>query len=405
MSVTNAPENLIIREFTSSKQIKLFDSLLQSNLSGYLTFINPLKQIQWHLTLYQGQVLYATGGKHPLRRWQRNVTSFLPQIKFDLSSLYQPGQDLSLDHDYDGIEIDQPFWEYKLLHSWVERKKITEPQAENLIYSAITEILFDITQGIEVICRVEVDNSLIPLLKPISLASIIPEAQKQWQEWQDAMIADRSPNLAPVILQPNQLKQRTATQFYQDWFDLLNGELTLRDIAVVKKIPPFNIIQFFLPYIQSGIIGLVEVGDVGNPHNTDTVLLLDENKRKPLIACIDDSKVITSMMEQIFTVANYRFVAINNPLEAIPRLSECQPDLILLDLYMPEVDGYELCSQLRQNPNFAETPIIFLTSSDSVIDRIRSKMVGSSCFLQKTIDADKLIHTISEYLPSEVPEI
>ncbi len=398
MSVINVPENLIIREFTSSKQVKLFDSLLQAGLTGYLNFINPVKQNQWYFSLYKGQVLYATDNKYFLRRWQRNLVSFLPQINFDPSYVHQ----LSFDHNR--VEPSQTFWEYELLHSWVEQQQITFEQAQELIYSTVTEILFDITQGMEVICRVETDDSLSPLLAPISLASVIPEVKKQWQQWQDSMIADRSPNLAPVILQPNQLQKRTATQFYRAWSNLLNGELTLRDLAVTKKIPVLNIIQILLPYIQSGIIGLVEVGDAENADNSDTVLMLDEDQQKPLIACIDDSKSTTSMIEQIFAIAGYRFMAINNPLEAISSLKEQQPDIILLDLYMPEMDGYQLCSQLRQDPNFAKTPIIFLTSSDRVIDRIKSKMVGSSHFIQKTVDADQLIYTINQYLPSEASD-
>ena len=313
MSVINAPENLIIREFTSSKQVKLFDSLLQAKLTGYLTLINPLKQNQWYFSLYQGQVLYATDNKYFLRRWQRNLVSFLPQIDFDPSYIHQ----LSLDKTNEaGIKASQTFWEYELLHSWVENQKITFEQAQDLIYSTVTEILFDITQGMEVICRVEIDDLISPLLAPISLASIIPQVKKQWQEWQGAMIADRSPNLAPVILQPNQLQERTATQFYKNWSNLLNGDLSLRDIALTKKIPALNIIQFLLPYIQSGMIGLVEVEDRKSSDNTDTVLILDEDKPKPLIVCIDDSKATTSMIEQVFVIAGYRFMAINNPLEA-----------------------------------------------------------------------------------------
>ena len=333
MSAINAPENLIIREFSTSKQVKLFDSLLQESLTGYITFINPLKQNQWYFSLYKGQVLYATDNRYFLRRWQRNLASFLPQIDFDPSYIHQLSLDKTND---DGIQPSQIFWEYELLHNWVENQKITFEQAQDLIYSTVTEILFDITQGIEVICRVEIDDLISPLLAPISLASVIPEVQKQWQEWQGAMIADRSPNLAPVVLQPNQLKERTATQFYQNWSNLLNGDLTLRDIALTKKIPTLNIIQFLLPYIQSGIIGLVEVED---RDNSDTVLILDEDKPQPLIACIDDSRATTSMIEQIFAIAGYRFMAINDPLEAISYLKDERPDLILLDVNMPEMDG------------------------------------------------------------------
>ncbi|HHP7230965.1 MAG TPA: PleD family two-component system response regulator [Xenococcaceae cyanobacterium] len=408
MPVTNAPDNLVIREFTISKQIKLFRSLQDAKLTGYLTFIHPLQQTKWYFTLAQGEVLYATGGKHPLRRWQRNVTALLPELDYDLATVYQQVENLASNgilSQNEVVQLGQPSWEYKILHSWVENQEITVEQAQNLIESTIAEILFDITQGMEVICQFELNNSLLPLLPPISLASVIPETEKQWQEWQKAMIADRSPNLAPVILQAKELKERTASRVYQDLYNLLSEERTLRDIAVIKKIPPLKVTQFFLPYIQSGVMGLVEVADLPQPTIINRVLTPVDNRQQPLIACVDDSRMITAMIEQILAMAGYRFVAINNPTEAITRLNKCQPDLILLDIFMPQIDGYELCGQLRQDPNFKETPIIFLTSSDSVIDRIRSKMVGCSQFLQKTVDADKLLYTIAQHLSSEVSEL
>jgi two-component system, chemotaxis family, response regulator PixG len=81
-------------------------------------------------------------------------------------------------------------------------------------------------------------------------------------------------------------------------------------------------------------------------------------------------------------------------------LMSCQPDLIFLDVVMPKVNGYDLCAQLRRYPEFAQTPIIFLTSSSGMVDRLRAKMVGSSDFLRKTVDADELVQKIDEYLGS-----
>ena len=72
--------------------------------------------------------------------------------------------------------------------------------------------------------------------------------------------------------------------------------------------------------------------------------------------------------------------------------------MIFLDVVMPHISGYELCAKLRQHPDFAETPIVFLTSNDGVLDRLRAKMVGSSDFMSKTIDPDKLLQLISRHL-------
>ena len=152
-----------------------------------------------------------------------------------------------------------------------------------------------------------------------------------------------------------------------------------------------------MPYIQSGIFGLVEIPDLLELSNSSN--LNYENQNRPLIACIDDSLMISQMMEQIIGMAGYRFFAVNDPTSAVPTLVEREPDLIFLDIVMPKVNGYDLCAKLRKHPEFAETPIIFLTSTTGIIDRLRAKMVGSSAFLKKTVDADELLQKIVEHLP------
>ena len=65
---------------------------------------------------------------------------------------------------------------------------------------------------------------------------------------------------------------------------------------------------------------------------------------------------------------------------------------------MPQINGYDLCAQIRKYPEFAKTPIIFLTSNSGIIDRLRAKMVGSSDFVKKTVDADELLQKIVKHL-------
>jgi len=123
-----------------------------------------------------------------------------------------------------------------------------------------------------------------------------------------------------------------------------------------------------------------------------------ENKDRPLIACVDDSLMISQMMGQIINMANYRFIAINDPADAVEVLVSRQPDLIFLDVVMPKISGYDICAQLRRYPEFENTPIIFLTSNSGIIDRLKAKIAGSSDFLRKTVDADELLQKIKEYL-------
>jgi two-component system, chemotaxis family, response regulator PixG len=389
MSPKNASDNLIIREFTATKQMKLFTSLQEAHLSGQLTFTDPIKHEEWHLYLYLGDLVYATGGIHPIRRWQRNLILNLPQIPFQLSNLQE-------DLIQRKADLRDNIWEYEQLSHWVEHRVITPQQAKNAIAFVISEIIFDLTQVKQVSCRLNQDNVLAATLELIEPQSIITQIEQDWSRWSEAQVTNRVSNMAPVILQPEQLQEKTSISAYQSLCKLLNGNRTLRDLSVQLRTSPLQVVCSLLPYIQSGIFGLVDIPDlleIVSPSNKNY-----EQQDRPLIACVDDSPMVSHLMEQIIGMAGYRFMAVNDPLDAPKVLMSRQPDLIFLDIVMPRISGYDLCAQLRRHPEFAQTPIIFLTSNSGVIDRLRAKMVGSSDFLRKTVDADELLQKIVEHL-------
>jgi chemotaxis family two-component system response regulator PixG len=103
-------------------------------------------------------------------------------------------------------------------------------------------------------------------------------------------------------------------------------------------------------------------------------------------------------MEKIITDAGYDFVGINDPLRAIAILLARKPDLIFLDLVMPNANGYEICGQLRKLAFFKHTPIVILTGNDGIVDRMRAKMVGSSDFIGKPINSLVVLDTIRKQL-------
>lgn len=389
MSSRKTSDNLIIREFTALKQTKLFTSLQEAHISGQLTFTDPVTGNEWHLYLYLGDLVYGTGGVHPIRRWQRNLILNLPQIPFQLSNLQEELTERKAD-------LTDNIWEYEQISQWVDQQIITPQQGSNAIAFVISEILFDLTQTKQVICRLNQDRILTPRIELIDPQIVIDEVEQIWSCWLEALVSDRLPNMAPVILLPKQLQAKTSISAYQSLCKLLNGNRTLRDLSVQLRTSPLQVVCSLLPYIQSGIFGLVDIPDlleIITPHATNY-----DKKDRPLIACVDDSLMISHMMEQIIGMAGYRFVAVNDPMDAVRVLQNRQPDLIFLDIVMPRVNGYDLCAELRRYPEFVETPIIFLTSNSGIVDRLRAKMVGSSDFLRKTVDADELLQKIAEHL-------
>jgi chemotaxis family two-component system response regulator PixG len=123
------------------------------------------------------------------------------------------------------------------------------------------------------------------------------------------------------------------------------------------------------------------------------------NRIAPLIACVDDSPLVCKTLEDIITSNGFRFTKVQDAIQALPVLIQEKPDLIFLDLIMPVASGYEICTQLRRIPAFANTPVIILTGNDGLLDRVRAKVVGSTDFISKPIVAERVIGVIRKYLP------
>jgi chemotaxis family two-component system response regulator PixG len=107
---------------------------------------------------------------------------------------------------------------------------------------------------------------------------------------------------------------------------------------------------------------------------------------------------VLQTLKKILEGAGYQILAINEPMRGVAKLNENQPDVIILDLVMPNASGYSVCKFLRQTSVFEKTPIIVLTSRDTLIDRNRAKLVGASDFLGKPPDPEKTIAIVEKYL-------
>ncbi|ELS01047.1 response regulator containing a CheY-like receiver domain and a GGDEF domain [Xenococcus sp. PCC 7305] len=385
-----------IQQFNATKQLEFFESLKLAKFSGQLA-IHDVQDTSWTLYLYLGRIVYATGGIHPVRRWRRNLVAYCPQrlahfneIQLELATI--PEEECRIS------------WEYKLLSLWIDQKKITREQATRMIKATIIEVLFDLAHPIEVFCQTIKDNLISTRLVLIEAEQVIAEANKLWQAWQEAKIADRSPDMAPVIRQPEALKKRTSSQVYQNLSQLLDGQQTLRDLSIRMRRDVVTVTRSLIPYIQLGLVQLITIDDIPPPVSPPIAHKLSKgiSPHRILIACIDDSPQICQSMEHIMRSAGYQFVSEMDGLRAIAVLLNRKPDLIFLDLIMPNTNGYEICTQLRKLSYFKQTPIVIVTGNDGLIDRVRAKMVGSTDFISKPVDEKLVLGTIEKYLSKKV---
>jgi two-component system, chemotaxis family, response regulator PixG len=116
------------------------------------------------------------------------------------------------------------------------------------------------------------------------------------------------------------------------------------------------------------------------------------------IVAVDDSPTILQEISR-FLVSDACFVvSINDPVKAVMSIIRHQPDLILLDLNMPGIDGYELCRVIRNHRNFQETPVIFVTGSQGIVDQVKARLVGATGYLKKPFTQLELQKIIFQHL-------
>lgn len=104
---------------------------------------------------------------------------------------------------------------------------------------------------------------------------------------------------------------------------------------------------------------------------------------------VDDEPNLRSMLAAALSHHGYEITQAENGREALERISQDRPDLVLLDVMMPEIDGYEVCRRLRSDGD--QTPILFLTAKDSTEDKVRGLTLGGDDYLNKPFSLDELV--------------
>ena len=384
--------------------VGLLHDLQKQSFTG-VAHIQPYtkdRHAHWRIYFYSGRLIWANGGCNSYRSWIRHLTQYCPQINLE-----------SIDIRNSDIYKCQ---EYHILGLLLQRNLVKPETITKLINSKIQEAFFDICQR-QQIDTLELDTEKISLssllekntnqsLLCFDLCRVFTQGEQQWLAWKKNGLKNVNPNSAPRIVSQEQLRQEVSPVVYQNFIKLLDGDRTLRDLALGMNKDLLLLTKSIYPYVQKQLLQLVEVPDlkvIKNTSNSEKNLLKQKknSSNKPLIACIDDSSQICQIMNQIIIQADYRFLGIQQPIKAVSSLINANPEMIFLDIEMPILNGYEVCTQIRRVSKLQKVPIIMLTGHDGVFDRVKAKVCGASDFLSKPIEVDKILKTIEKFAASK----
>ncbi len=318
----------------------------------------------WFLFFHNGELIYATDNDSNLNRLRDYLRG------------------LHLDHALERLATSKlgiNVLEYGQIWTLLESKVISAEQAKFILDSTVKEVLFEILSLHQGKFAFETSPALTPKLLRLKFSEFSLEYMRQIRDWKRFYPVIQSVNQCPTLLNSEALPSLSP------W---MNGKTSIRQLSRFSGLEIGKVGQMLYEAVIAGQVAVPPL-----------VLNLPQQTKieSPKILCIDDSLTICRAVEYILHNHGFQVTAISSPIKALSLAFQQKPDLILCDISMPELDGYELCAMLRKSTNFAKVPIIMLTGRDGFIDRIKARMVGATEYLTKPFGEKELLTTVEKY--------
>jgi twitching motility two-component system response regulator PilG len=352
--------------------------IARKQLSGRLT-IHDTKDnsIIWRIYVGNGLIHFANSVSG-----QQERLAYLLQ-RYDPQSPILPLSEFESDYQY-------------LCHCW-QSGRLSLPQVRQILFTLTQEAIIHVTTLSQAQLGFEKTIGLDPLLLSVSLkqaVSLMLNTVKQWLHLQPEI---QSPfqrffiKDLKKLTQTLQLELRQSEQL-QSLVHSLNQNLCLYELSYQLNKDALDLAWFLHPLVNQGIIGT-------NPY------CLPQEDKRPVIACIDDSKTVQRNVKFVLESSGYKVLELIEPARALTTLVRNKPALILMDISMPEIDGYDLCRMLLLSDVLKEVPIVMLTGRDGLIDRLRARMVGASGYITKPFHPQELLNTVNRFASQAVAAV
>ncbi|WP_421655768.1 response regulator [Leptothermofonsia sp. ETS-13] len=344
----------------------------------------------WFVFFLNGRIVYASDNNTSLAR----LSDYLRRYRVDV-----PLSQLTISSI---ASVNAP--EYGYLWALLENHTLTPIQGRSIIQSMVHETLFDLLSLHQGSFIFELSPALSPQLTTLEIAPLLAKIMKQIQEWKQFYPQIQTPDQCLVIADAERLQASLSKNTFHSFSRYADGKTSIRQIARYLNRDILTVARAIYSYVQKGVIQLIDCPypelegaggaravrskDFGRWHET----------RTPRIVCIDDGVTLRQTVEQILNQNGYEATAIANPLDALSQVFQLKPDLILCDIAMPELDGYELCGMLRKSTAFRQIPIVMLTGKDGFIDRVKARMVGATDYLTKPFGESELLMLVEKYV-------
>ncbi len=380
--------------------LKVIEQIATKGLSGCLTVNDPQDaSVSWHLYATGGQLNYATSVKGKAERLQCLLQRTQPGLA---GTTFLDGQN-----------------EYSTICQWGHVKGLPMAGLRQLLarlsLEAVVQIIALPQATVEFNKTVKVDPILIST--PLNqLPAPILQLGLQWQQWRPAIFSPFTRIYLELQDQPGfqetwERQQKVAKVEAEGLFSLnklpviirtLRQQLSIYRSAHLMEVQPQTLAAWIKPFVTAKLIKSLSYETFQPLAQLESAAAVNvvEREIRPVIACIDDSKTIQRQVRGILEMSGYDVLSITEPTQALTSLVRQKPAVILMDVNMPDIDGYELCGMLRQSKQLRDIPIMMLTGRDGILDRLKARTLGVTYYLTKPFNPERLLDYVQRLLQS-----
>ncbi len=185
--------------------------------------------------------------------------------------------------------------------------------------------------------------------------------------------------------------QKEMTALAVGHFNLQNFETAMRYLGEASRLNPNDVI--LAGQMNTLAIRLEEMRRQSEIH--------ESMPRGKTILVVDDSPTVRKLISGKLEKAGHAVVCAEDGVDGLTRIGEQIPDLVLLDITMPRMDGYEVCKQIRANPATANIPVVMISGKDGFFDKVRGRMAGTTGYITKPFGPETLMKALETYLVNE----
>ncbi len=398
--------------------ITLLEQLSGSQADGCLEVSDG--SVDWLIYFNQGKLTYATHSVDPFERLERHLRRLSYKIPALTSEVRTQAR---LNFESDSPSNSNQRADYQAICWLVEQKHLNSLEATRLVTSLIKEVfeLYLLLQ--EGRYKFIANSDQLPTFCSLDWQPLVEECRKHLQAWQALDAKIWSPDQRPYFFNQNQAQNKVSSELRQKLTKILKG-FSFRQLAALMDQDELSLAQCLHPLVVDGIIFLrkpqspfdrlpkisqnslnlivrTTVDGETSVHEQYRLSDLPNGslpQQKHKIACVDDSPTILREVKRFLDDCDYSVFTIKDSAEALREIIQIKPDLIILDICMPYIDGYELCRLLRKHPLFKKKPIVMMTGNQSLLDRAKARIAGATECITKPFTQSQLLQIISRYL-------